>query len=143
MAGMPEAIATSGGTRKPFSYCPGGIDFSELKSPKMAKRIAKHQRGMTPSAPSAPSPTMGVTSQSPSQPIPQYNTLPNHSTGSSQPKPQFGRQRSISDLLSTPTSSPSYLDLKNTGIEISCIISSTPEVFLIHLYREIGFHGFK
>jgi len=103
---MPEAIATSGGTRKPFSYCPGGIDFSELKSPKMAKRIAKHQRGMTPSAPSAPSPTMGVTSQSPSQPIPQYNTLPNHSTGSSQPKPQFGRQRSISDLLSTPTSSP-------------------------------------
>ena len=58
MAGVPAAIATSGGTRKPFSYCPGGIDFSELKSPKMAKRIAKHQSGMTAAPPSAPSPTM-------------------------------------------------------------------------------------
>ena len=29
--------------KKPFSYCPGGIDFSQLKSPKMAKRIARHQ----------------------------------------------------------------------------------------------------
>ena len=66
MAGMPAAIATSGGTKKPFSYCPGGIDFSELKSPKMARRIAKHQSGMAASTPpcaippSAPSPSMVI-----------------------------------------------------------------------------------
>ena len=29
--------------KKPFTYCPGGINFNELKSPKMAKRIARHQ----------------------------------------------------------------------------------------------------
>ena len=29
--------------KKPFSYIPGGINFNELKSPKMAKRIARHQ----------------------------------------------------------------------------------------------------
>ena len=41
MAGM-----TGPPGRKPFTYCPGGIDFSQLKSPKMAKRIAKHQAQM-------------------------------------------------------------------------------------------------
>ena len=68
MAGMPAAIAASGGTKKPFSYCPGGIDFSELKSPKMARRIAKHQSGMgettlTPSCavPSSPIMVMKLT----------------------------------------------------------------------------------
>ena len=41
MATLPPAIAGSGagGGKKPFSYCPGGIDFSELKSPKIARRI--------------------------------------------------------------------------------------------------------
>ena len=56
-------MATSS-TKKPFSYCPGGINFSELKtkSPSMARRIEKHQEHMsTPSPttqllPSAPSP---------------------------------------------------------------------------------------
>jgi hypothetical protein len=28
---------------KPFTYLPGGLDFSEIRSPKMAKRLAKHQ----------------------------------------------------------------------------------------------------
>ena len=49
-------MASSGGgnggpdTRKPFTYCPGGINFSELKSPRMARRIAKHQAQMEPAA---------------------------------------------------------------------------------------------
>lgn len=57
-------MATSS-TKKPFSYCPGGINFNELKtkSPSMARRIEKHQEHMSspPSQqaqlrPSAPSP---------------------------------------------------------------------------------------
>lgn len=44
MASAPGIMA--GGTKKPFSYCPGGIDFSQLKSPRMARRIAKHQAQM-------------------------------------------------------------------------------------------------
>ena len=57
-------MATSS-TKKPFSYCPGGINFSELKtkSPSMARRLEKHQEHMSspPSQPanlrpSAPSP---------------------------------------------------------------------------------------
>lgn len=55
MATLPPAISNSGaGGKKPFSYCPGGIDFSELKSPKIARRIAKHQAGINepPSSPS-------------------------------------------------------------------------------------------
>ena len=28
---------------KPFTYLPGGLDFSEIRSPRMAKRLAKHQ----------------------------------------------------------------------------------------------------
>lgn len=46
MAGVPGLISSSGGTKKPFTYCPGGINFSELKSPRMARRIAKHQSQM-------------------------------------------------------------------------------------------------
>ena len=46
MATLPPAISNAGGSKKPFSYCPGGIDFSELKSPKIARRIAKHQAGI-------------------------------------------------------------------------------------------------
>ena len=57
-------MATSS-TKKPFSYCPGGINFSELKtkSPSMARRLEKHQEQMSNPAPppqllpSAPSPT--------------------------------------------------------------------------------------
>ena len=38
MSSLPSAIMNSGGgTKKPFSYCPGGIDFSELKNPKTPK----------------------------------------------------------------------------------------------------------
>jgi hypothetical protein len=51
MAGVPLVSAPGGSgpdTRKPFSYCPGGINFSELKSPRMARRIAKHQSQMEP-----------------------------------------------------------------------------------------------
>lgn len=44
--GVPSALATSmGREKKPFTYLPGGIDFSELKSPKMQKRINKHLQG--------------------------------------------------------------------------------------------------
>ena len=40
---MPNALSKSMGMeKKPFTYLPGGIDFSELKSPKMQKRINKH-----------------------------------------------------------------------------------------------------
>jgi len=46
MASAPGILTSSGGTKKPFTYCPGGINFNELKSPKMARRIAKHQSQM-------------------------------------------------------------------------------------------------
>ena len=43
---VPAALSTSMGMeKKPFTYLPGGIDFSELKSPKMQKRINKHLQG--------------------------------------------------------------------------------------------------
>ncbi len=48
---LPAAIASTSmaaersGGKKPFTYLPGGIDFSELKSPKMQKRINKHLEG--------------------------------------------------------------------------------------------------
>lgn len=28
--------------KKPFTYTPGGIDLSQIKSPRMAKRIARN-----------------------------------------------------------------------------------------------------
>ena len=57
MSSLPPAIMNSGGgTKKPFSYCPGGIDFSELKSPKIARRIAKHQAGMNEPSSTLPTP---------------------------------------------------------------------------------------
>ena len=55
MAGLPRgAVPTplvvtmaakngGSGSDKPFTYCPGGVDFSELKSPKMSRRIARNQ----------------------------------------------------------------------------------------------------
>ena len=44
--GVHSALSTSMGMeKKPFTYLPGGIDFSELKSPKMQKRIHKHLQG--------------------------------------------------------------------------------------------------
>ena len=46
---VPTALVTAmnkpGGGDKPFTYCPGGVDFSELRSPKMSKRIAKNNQG--------------------------------------------------------------------------------------------------
>ena len=57
MSSLPPAIMNSGGgTKKPFSYCPGGIDFSELKSPKIARRIAKHQAGINEPSSTLPPP---------------------------------------------------------------------------------------
>ena len=48
---VPGALANSmGREKKPFTYLPGGIDFSELKSPKMQKRINKHLEGSGQSA---------------------------------------------------------------------------------------------
>ena len=54
MSTVPGAVPTclvsamgKQGRDKPFTYCPGGVDFSELKSPKMAKRIATHQANGT------------------------------------------------------------------------------------------------
>ena len=29
--------------KKPFTYLPGGLDLSEIRSPRMARRLAKHQ----------------------------------------------------------------------------------------------------
>ena len=41
---IPDALVSSmGKEKKPFTYLPGGLDFSEIRSPKMAKRLAKHQ----------------------------------------------------------------------------------------------------
>ena len=42
---MPNKLAGSmAKDKKPFTYLPGGLDFSEIKSPRMAKRLAKHQQ---------------------------------------------------------------------------------------------------
>ena len=44
---IPDALVSSmGKEKKPFTYLPGGLDFSEIRSPKMAKRLAKHQAMM-------------------------------------------------------------------------------------------------
>jgi hypothetical protein len=43
--GVPAALKSAmNGPQdtKPFTYLPGGLDFSEIRSPKMAKRLAKH-----------------------------------------------------------------------------------------------------
>ena len=41
---VPSVLSKAMGMeKKPFTYLPGGIDFSELKSPKMQKRINKQQ----------------------------------------------------------------------------------------------------
>ena len=48
-AGVPAALrsAMNGPQEsKPFTYLPGGLDFSELRSPKMAKRLGKQQSPM-------------------------------------------------------------------------------------------------
>jgi hypothetical protein len=43
---VPSVLSKAMGMeKKPFTYLPGGIDFSELKSPKMQKRINKHLQG--------------------------------------------------------------------------------------------------
>ena len=62
---MAGVLTPSGGpdTRKPFTYCPGGIDFSELKSPRMARRIAKHQSQMESAVQQLPNVTAGVEQQ--------------------------------------------------------------------------------
>ena len=52
MSTVPGAVPTAlvaamnkpGGGDKPFTYCPGGVDFSELRSPKMSKRLAKNNQ---------------------------------------------------------------------------------------------------
>ena len=48
MSTIPGAVPTclvsamsKSGNDKPFTYCPGGVDFSELKSPEMKRRITK------------------------------------------------------------------------------------------------------
>ena len=52
MSTIPGAVPTAlvsamgkPGSDKPFTYLPGGMDFSELKNGKMAKRMAKQQNG--------------------------------------------------------------------------------------------------
>jgi hypothetical protein len=43
-AGVPAALKNAMiGPKdvKPFTYLPGGLDFSEIRSPKMAQRLAK------------------------------------------------------------------------------------------------------
>ena len=44
---LVSTMMSKPGSNKPFTYCPGGVDFSELKSPKMSRRIAKNQNGET------------------------------------------------------------------------------------------------
>jgi len=105
MAGVPAAISSSGGvgTKKPFTYCPGGINFNELKSPRMARRIAKHQSQMENTQ------TLASNNTNPSDALTQINQCPPSSveTGTlsnvarTNSKPVYGRQRSITDLLSS------------------------------------------
>ena len=67
-------MATSS-TKKPFSYCPGGINFSELKtkSPSMARRLEKHQEHMN-----TPSPSQATQQLLPSAPSPVNQQMVNH-----------------------------------------------------------------
>merc|ERR1711920_1038026 len=86
---------------------------NELKSPSMARRIAKNQEHMEkslapslPLLPSAPTPMrqqMQPPTPPPNSAVCHTNTLPNISPCA---KPKVGRQRSISDLLSTPCEPP-------------------------------------
>lgn len=47
MEEVPAALAGSmAREKKPFTYLPGGLDFSEIRSPRMAKRIARHQANL-------------------------------------------------------------------------------------------------
>jgi len=44
--GVPAALASAmngPSASKPFTYLPGGINFSEIRSPRMAKRLERHQ----------------------------------------------------------------------------------------------------
>jgi hypothetical protein len=36
-------VASAKSDKKPFTYLPGGMNLSEIKSPRMARRLAKHQ----------------------------------------------------------------------------------------------------
>eukprot|EP00093_Oithona_nana_P002070 02070.XXX_29100_32832_1 [CDS] Oithona nana genome sequencing. len=110
---VPSALSTSMGMeKKPFTYLPGGIDFSELKSPKMQKRIHKHLQGNGLAADqtvSAPFGGVGGTASTPStkhENAMRGSSLP-RSMGSTTmmantpyKKPEFKKQGSISDLLS-------------------------------------------
>uniref|UniRef100_T1GF49 Zasp-like motif domain-containing protein n=1 Tax=Megaselia scalaris TaxID=36166 RepID=T1GF49_MEGSC len=42
--------------KKPFTYTPGGIDLSQIKSPRMAKRIARNAQNEGVTGQSRPSP---------------------------------------------------------------------------------------
>lgn len=45
--GIPIALANtmkSSSNEKPFTYLPGGLDFSEIRIPGLAKRIGKQQQ---------------------------------------------------------------------------------------------------
>jgi hypothetical protein len=49
---IPSKLAGSmmGKDKKPFTYLPGGLDLSEIRSPKMAKRLARHQGWNSPNS---------------------------------------------------------------------------------------------
>lgn len=48
-ANLPAALHnTLQKDKKPFTYTPGGIDFSELRSPRMQRRIDKNARQVSP-----------------------------------------------------------------------------------------------
>lgn len=46
--------------KKPFTYTPGGIDLSQIKSPRMAKRVQKNAMSEGVSGPPKVSPLAQV-----------------------------------------------------------------------------------
>jgi len=128
---VPAALSTSMGMeKKPFTYLPGGIDFSELKSPKMQKRINKHLQGGPPGQPTDQTAYTpfgnGGAARHESAPVHNVrgSSLP-RSMGSSTPvnysnnkKPvEFKKQGSISNLLSWTDPDPQPLTTPATSAQ--------------------------
>ncbi len=110
---LPSALVGSmGREKKPFTYLPGGLDFSEIRSPKMAKRLARHQANIirqqqqpgdndNAGPPKRNAAAVSAVAAAP-QPPPHHqgNVSSPQQQQQSESRPQYQKQRSISELLS-------------------------------------------
>eukprot|EP00095_Tigriopus_kingsejongensis_P003955 snap_masked-scaffold79_size400133-processed-gene-1.8 protein:Tk03955 transcript:snap_masked-scaffold79_size400133-processed-gene-1.8-mRNA-1 annotation:"autotransporter adhesin aae" len=121
-ANVPAKLAGSmAKDKKPFTYLPGGLDFSEIKSPRMAKRLARHQENIAKSEMGGPpqrnaaappqrnvaAPPSMQSASSPHQPMVHPNGTNGTTMTDSGARPTYKKQRSISDMLSWGSSDSS------------------------------------